>query len=365
MKIKEVVYFLESLAPLSLQESYDNAGLIIGNSQTECTGIITSLDVTESVVDEAVKRNCNLIVAHHPIIFKGIKKINGKNYVERTIISAIKNDVAIYAIHTNLDNVIEGVNKKIADKLNLQNCKTLLPKEGTLQKLVTFSPVKYAEEIRTALFKAGAGAIGKYGECSFNVEGTGTFKAGEGSDPFVGKIGERHLEKETRIEVVFPSFLQNKILQSLKESHPYEEVAYYIHTLENVQENVGSGLIGELTEEISENDLLQTLQSGFNLSVIKHTPFLGKPVTKIAVCGGSGIFLLPNAIAAGVQVYITADIKYHEFFDADSQVLLADIGHFESEQFTIELLTDYLQEKFPNFAVLKTEMNTNPVNYFL
>jgi dinuclear metal center YbgI/SA1388 family protein len=365
MKIKEIIQFLENLAPLSLQESYDNAGLIIGNGEAECTGIITSLDVTESVVEEALKRNCNLIVAHHPIIFRGIKKLNGKNYVERTVISAIKNDVAIYAIHTNLDNIIEGVNKKIADKLHLQNCKTLLPKEGTLQKLVTFSPVKNAEEVRTALFKAGAGAIGKYDECSFNVEGQGTFKAGEGSDPFVGKIGERHVENETRIEVIFPSFLQNKIIQSLKESHPYEEVAYYIQALENVQENVGSGLIGELAEEISEKELLKSLKNDFNLSIIKHTPFSGKPVTKVAVCGGAGIFLLPNAIAAGAQVYITADIKYHEFFDADSRILLADIGHYESEQFTIELLTDFLQKKFPNFAVLKTEINTNPVNYFL
>jgi hypothetical protein len=240
-----------------------------------------------------------------------------------------------------------------------------LPKEGTLQKLVTFSPVKNAEEVRTALFKAGAGAIGKYDECSFNVEGQGTFKAGEGSDPFVGKIGERHVENETRIEVIFPSFLQNKIIQSLKESHPYEEVAYYIQALENVQENVGSGLIGELAEEISEKELLKSLKNDFNLSIIKHTPFSGKPVTKVAVCGGAGIFLLPNAIAAGAQVYITADIKYHEFFDADNRILLADIGHYESEQFTIELLTDFLRKKFPNFAVLKTEMNTNPVNYFL
>lgn len=365
MKIKEIIYFLESLAPLSLQESYDNAGLIIGNDETECQGIITSLDVTESVVEEAVKRNCNLIVAHHPIIFRGIKKINGNNYVERTVIAAIKNDVAIYAIHTNLDNVIEGVNKKIADKLDLQNCKTLLPKEETLQKLVTFSPVKNAEEVRTALFKAGAGAIGKYDECSFNVQGEGTFKAGEGSDPFVGKIGERHLEKETRIEVIFPSFLQNKIIRSLKESHPYEEVAYYIQALENVQENVGSGLVGELPKGISEKELLKSLKNDFHLSVIKHTPLLKKTVTKIAVCGGAGIFLLPHAIAAGAQVYITADIKYHEFFDADNRILLTDIGHYESEQFTIELLTDFLQEKFPNFAVLKTEMNTNPVNYFL
>ena len=365
MKIKEVVQFLEGIAPLSLQENYDNAGLIIGNNETECNGILTALDVTESVVEEAVKRNCNLIVAHHPIIFHGLKKLNGKNYVERTVITAIKNDVAIYAIHTNLDNIIEGVNKMIADRLHLQNCKALLPKEKTLQKLVTFSPVKNAEEVRNALFKAGAGAIGKYNECSFNIEGSGTFTAGEGSDPYVGKIGERHVEKETRIEVIFPLFLQIKIVQALKAVHPYEEVAYYLQALENVQQNVGSGLIGELPEEISENELLGNLKNAFHLSVIKHTNLIGKTIRKIAVCGGAGIFLLPNAIASGADVYITSDVKYHEFFDADNKILLADIGHYESEQFTIELLTDFLQQKFTNFAVLKTEMNTNPVKYFL
>ncbi|HXS55443.1 MAG TPA: Nif3-like dinuclear metal center hexameric protein [Hanamia sp.] len=365
MKIKEIAQSLETFAPVSLQESYDNAGLIVGNSETDCKGIIISLDVTESVVEEAVKKNCNLIVVHHPVIFKGIKKLNGKNYVERTIISAIKNDIAIYAIHTNLDNVVEGVNKMIADQLNLQNCKVLLPKEKTLQKLVTFCPVNNAEEVRNALFGAGAGAIGKYDECSFNVEGTGTFRAGKGSHPFVGNKGERHLENETRIEVIFPSFLQKKIIAALKEAHPYEEVAYYLHELQNLQDDTGSGLIGEPAESLPEKELLKKLKSSFNLSVIKHTAFLEKPVTKIAVCGGAGIFLLPNAIAAGAQVYITSDIKYHEFFDADDQILLCDIGHYESEQFTVELLTEFLREKFPNFAVLKTEMNTNPVNYFL
>jgi dinuclear metal center YbgI/SA1388 family protein len=364
MKIKEITQSLETFAPASLQESYDNAGLIVGDEETECSGIITSLDVTENVVKEAVKKNCNLIVAHHPIIFKGIKKLNGKNYVERTVISAIKNDVAIYAIHTNLDNVAEGVNKMIADKLHLTNCKVLLPKENTLQKLVTFCPLHYAEEVRKALFTAGAGAIGKYDECSFNVDGSGTFRAGEGTNPFVGNIGERHLENETRIEVIFPSFIQKRIINALKEAHPYEEVAYYVHSLENVQENIGSGLTGELEAPISEKELLKKLQSSFNVSIIKYTPFLEKPVTKVAVCGGAGIFLLPNAIAAGAQAYITSDIKYHEFFDADNQILLCDIGHYESEQFTIDLLTEFLQKKFPNFAVLKTETNTNPVRYF-
>ena len=365
MKIKEITQFLESIAPPDLQETYDNAGLIVGNAESECSGVITSLDVTEEVINEAISKKCNLVVGHHPIIFKGLKKINGKNYVERTIIAALKNDIAIYAIHTNLDNVLEGVNHKIAEKLQLQNCKVLLPKEGTLEKLVTFAPVKNAEEVRNALFNAGAGSIGNYDQCSFNVEGTGTFRALEGSDPFVGEIGKRHQENEIRIEVVFPAAREQKIVKALKESHPYEEVAYYLQSLKNNQDKVGSGLIGELPVPISENELLTILKSAFHLKVIRHTQFLNKPIKKIAVCGGSGFFLLPAAIAAGAQVYVTGDVKYHEFFDADEQLLLADIGHYESEQFTIELLTEFLQENFSNFAVLKTEINTNPVSYFI
>jgi dinuclear metal center YbgI/SA1388 family protein len=365
MKIKEITQFLESIAPLTLQEPYDNAGLIVGNKESECSGIITSLDVTEDVVKEAIRKKCNLIVGHHPIIFKGLKKLNGKNYVERTVIEAIKNDVAIYAIHTNLDNILEGVNHKIAEKLQLQNRKVLLPKEGTLQKLVTFAPSKNAEEIRSALFRAGAGAIGNYDECSYNVEGTGTFRALEGSDPYVGEIGKRHSENEVRIEVIFPASLEEKMVNSLKAAHPYEEVAYYLQPLQNKQDNVGSGLVGDLPAPVSENELLSILKSAFNLKVIRHTAFLNKPVHKVAVCGGAGFFLLPVAKAAGAQVYITGDVKYHEFFDADQRILLADIGHYESEQFTIELLTEFLQKKFSNFAVQKTEIITNPVNYFI
>jgi len=365
MKINEILKSLEAFAPRSLQESYDNAGLLVGNSEINCTGILISLDVTEAVVEEALEKNCNLIVAHHPIIFKGLKKLNGSNYVERTVISAIKNNVAIYAIHTNLDNILEGVNKKLAEKLGLKNCKVLLPKEETLKKLVTFSPVKNAEKVRDALFKAGAGAIGNYGECSFNMEGKGTFKPYEQSDPYVGKIGQRHTENESRIEVIFSEFLQDEIVKSLKEAHPYEEVAYDIYSLENNREDIGSGLAGELSEPVPEEELLKNIKKAFGLSVIKHTKLLGRKISKVALCGGAGFFLLPNAMATGADVYITSDIKYHEFFDADGKILLADIGHFESEQFTIELIAEILQQKFHNFAVLKTEIITNPVSYYI
>ena len=364
MKIIAVIECLENFAPLSLQEDYDNAGLIIGNSQDECTGIITTLDVTEKVVAEAVKKGCNLIVAHHPIIFKGLKKLNGANYIERTVISAVKNNIAIYAIHTNLDNVIDGVNNKIAEKLELQNVEILQPKQNILKKMVTFSPKENASEVRNALFMTG-GKLGKYSECSFNVEGMGTFKAGEGAKPHVGEIGKRHEENETRIEVIFPGYLQKQIVESLKASHPYEEVAYDIYPLDTQINEFGSGLTGNLAKPVSEDELLSRLKINFNLQAIRHSPYLSKKISKIAICGGAGSFLISLAKASGAQAFITSDVKYHEFFDADSEILVADIGHFESEQFTIDLLAEILKEKFPNFAVLKTEINTNPVNYYI
>jgi len=364
MKIAEIISFLETIADPSLQESYDNTGLITGESNWECSGIIVSLDAIEEVVKEAIERKCNLIVAHHPIIFGGLKKINGKNYVEKTVIAAIKNDIAIYAIHTNLDNVIDGVSAKMAKMLGLQNVSILSQKENTLKKLFTFVPIDKAGDVRNAIFNAGGGHIGNYSECSFNVEGTGTFKAGEKTDPYVGKKGEQHQEKEIKIEVIFPSFMQQKIVTAMKQAHPYEEVAYDIIELFNKHQNIGSGVIGELPVVLSENDFLQTLKETFKVPVVRHTALLNKPVKKIAVCGGAGSFLITKALAASADAYITADIKYHEFFDANGSMLIADIGHYESEQFTIDLLAENLLQKFPTFAILKTKVQTNPVRYF-
>ena len=364
MKIAEVIATLESLAPPSLQESYDNAGLITGSPDWTCSGILCSLDATEDVIIEARSKGCNLVVAHHPIIFGGLKKINGKNYVEQTIIRAIKEDIAIYAIHTNLDNVLKGVNGKIAEMMGLEKQMILSEKDGTLKKLYTFVPLAHAEKVRTALFEAGGGQIGNYTECSFNVEGTGTFKAGEGADPFVGNLHERHSENEIRLELVFPSHLQGPIIKALKAAHPYEEVAFDIVALSNPHPGIGSGLLGELPEALSEQAFLQKIRSVFGTPVIRHTAFTGRPVKKVAICGGAGSFLIAKALAKGADAYLTGDLKYHEFFDANGRLLLADVGHYESEQYTIGLLAGVLAKKFPTFAVLKTEVETNPVRYF-
>jgi dinuclear metal center YbgI/SA1388 family protein len=365
MKISDVIFCLESFAHPSLQEHYDNAQLITGNRNWDCTGMICSLDVTDEVIDEAVASNCNFIVAHHPIIFKALKTINGDTYVERAVIKAIKNDIAVYAVHTNLDNVIKGVNGRIAAILGLQNISVLLPRQSTLKKLHTFVPIDKAEQVRNAIFNAGGGHIGNYSECSFNVEGTGTFKAEQGTNPYVGEIGIQHREREIKIEMIFPSWLENVIIRSMKEAHPYEEVAYDIVSLANLNQGIGSGVIGELSKAMPEIEFLHHVKKLFKLSLIRHTELLNKPVKKIAFCGGAGNFLVPTALAAGADIYVTADMKYHEFFDANGRMVIADIGHYESEQFTIDLLVEILEQKFPNFAVLKTKVQTNPVRYFV
>ena len=365
MKISEVINHLETIAPPVLQESYDNTGLLTGTGEWQCTGIIIALDATLEVINEAISKGCNMVVAHHPIIFSGIKKLNGKNYVERSIINAIKNDIAIYAIHTNLDNILTGVNARIADKLGLIHRQILVPKQAVLRKLFVFVPTTHAESLRNALFEAGGGHISNYSECSFSSPGKGTFKAGENAHPFAGKMGERHSEDEIKLEIIFPYWLQANLLKAMIKMHPYEEVAYDIISLQNAHETTGSGLIGLLPEPMEEHAFLQFLKQAFNLQIIKHTLLLNKMVTRVAVCGGAGSFLVKEAFNMAADIYETSDMKYHEFFDANSQMVIADIGHFESEQFTIDLLYDILHEKFPTFAVQKTGIKTNPVHYFL
>jgi dinuclear metal center YbgI/SA1388 family protein len=365
MKLAEITNFLESIAPLNYQEDYDNSGLIVGNTNDEIHAALVALDCTEQIVDEAIAKNCNLIITHHPIVFKGLKKFNGKTYVERVVLKAIKNNIALYAIHTNLDHVANGVSAEICKRLGILNAKILAPKNNLLKKLVTFCPTAQADELRNALFTAGAGHIGNYSDCSFNVDGTGTFKGGDGANPYVGEIGNQHHEAEVRIETIFKVQDERKVLLALLENHPYEEVAYDIYPLANKLDNVGAGMIGWLPQEMEAQEFLHHVKNNMQTKVIRHTNLLPKKIKKVAVCGGSGSFLLKDAIAAGADAFITADFKYHEFFDAEDKLMICDIGHYESEQFTSNLLIDNIQEKFPNFAIRLTEHNTNPINYFI
>ncbi|MBS9524715.1 Nif3-like dinuclear metal center hexameric protein [Litoribacter alkaliphilus] len=361
--IRDITSYLETLAPPAYQESYDNAQLLTGDPEAKVTGVLCTLDATEAVVDEAIELNCNLIVAHHPIIFKGLKSLTGKNYIERTIIKAIKKDIAIYAIHTNLDNVSTGVNKKICDMIGLENTKILSPKKQMLQKLVVFAPLASREEVSHALFQAGAGQIGNYKDCSFFLQGTGTFTPNEKANPTIGSQGKEEEVEEARIEVIFPQYLSGKILNAMKKAHPYEEVAYYLQSLENTDQEIGSGMIGELPEDMDEQSFFAQLKKKMNLNVVKRTALRGKPVRKVAVCGGAGIFLLPAAIRSGADVFVTSDVKYHEFFDADGQIILADIGHYESEIYTKDLLKEKLSQNFSNIALYLTKVVSNPITY--
>lgn len=363
IKISNIIEEIEKIAHPSLQESYDNAGFITGVREQECTGVILCLDAIESVLDEAIEKGCNLVIAHHPIVFSGLKSLTGKNYIERVMIKAIKNDIAIYAAHTNLDNVIEGVNQKIAQKIGLKNVQILAPKKGLLKKLYTYIPLEHTETVRDALFKAGAGNIGKYSDCSFRIAGEGTFNGGENTQPFVGKKGSIHTEKEHKLEMIFPAFAEREILKALFSAHPYEEVAYEIITLDNYHQEVGSGIIGVLENPVDTHTFLLQLKDKMKTPVIRHTELIHKEVQKIAVCGGAGSFLLNAAISKSADVFITGDYKYHQFFDADKKIVIADIGHFESEQFTIELFYEILIKKFPNFALYLTTVTTNPVKY--
>lgn len=363
MKIKEIINHLEQIAPRSYQESYDNSGLLVGDSTKEVTGVCICLDVTEAVIEEAIEQKENLIIAHHPLIFGGLKTLTGKHWVERCVIKAIQNNIAIYAIHTNLDNVLEGVNARIARKLNLQNTRILHPKANVLSQLVTFVPVNDQQQVLSALFDAGAGQVGNYANCSFTTQGIGGFTPQDGADPFQGAIGKQEQVDESRIEVLLPSHLENQILDALRKSHPYEEVAFYLSPLHNVNQTIGSGIIGELPTPIDAKEFLADLKVNMQTDCVRHTAIHQHEIQKIAVCGGSGRFLLNKAIQAGADVLVTADFKYHDFFEADNQIIVADIGHYESEQFTKGLLYDILQEKFTNIALRLTEVKTNPINY--
>lgn len=364
MKISEITNYLESVAPLAYQESYDNAGLIVGDRQADATGALICIDVTEQVVDEAISLGFNLVISHHPFVFGGLKKFNGSNYVERVLIKAIKNDIAIYAAHTNLDNMlINGVNSKIAQKIGLTDTRILCPAENKLCKIAVFVPTRQAETVRNAMFEAGAGCIGNYDCCSYNIEGQGTFKAGDGCNPYVGKVGETHFENETRIETIAPQNILHNVIGAMLSVHPYEEPAYDIYPLKNDFPLAGSGIIGTLPQPEDASLFLSRIKNIFGCGVIRHTELPDKPFLKVAVCGGAGSFLINAAMRAGADILLTADIKYHQFFDAQLPFVLADIGHYESEQFTKELFYELVKGKFTNFAVQLTKVNTNPIKY--
>ncbi len=363
MKIKDITNSLEELAPVSYQESYDNCGLLVGDLDQNLQKVLITLDTTEAVVDEAIEVGANLIVMHHPLIFKGLKSITNSHWVSRCVMKAIRNDISLYAIHTNLDNVKDGVNRKICEKLGLQDIEILRPKSGNLMKLVTFIPIDNVQDALDAMYEAGAGEVGEYDHCSFQIEGMGTFRPGEKTDPHIGSQGKDETVKEKRVEILFPGHIKSRVMRALNQAHPYEEVAHYLTELSNVNQDVGSGMIGNLPEPRDPDSFISMLKSNMNTDCVRHTSWHKSKVERIAVCGGSGSFLLNDAVAKNVDVMVSADFKYHDFFEADDRITIADIGHYESEQFTKELLYDFLKEKFTNIAVLLSKVVTNPIIY--
>jgi len=364
MIVKDITDLLEELAPLAYAEDFDNVGLLVGDTKAVVSGVLVTLDTLENVVDEAIAKNCNLIVSFHPIIFSGLKKITGANYVQRVVIKAIKNNIAIYSMHTALDNSQYGVNAKIAQVLGLIDTKILIPQKRTIKKLTTYVPKKDTEKLKKALFEAGAGNIGNYSHCSFSVEGIGSYKAGKNANPKIGKIGETHFEAENQINIIFEKAFEHQIIKALRDKHPYEEVAYELETLENYNQNIGIGLIGSIENPSNEQEFLAFVKEKMNASCIRHSELLHKPIKKVAVLGGSGAFAINAAKSADADIFITSDLKYHQFYEAEGKMLIADIGHYESEQFTKNLLVDYLTKKIPNFAVRLSESKTNPIKYF-
>jgi dinuclear metal center YbgI/SA1388 family protein len=364
MKLKQILSAFDDHAPFSLQEDYDNSGIQFGDPESKVTRGLVCIDITEEIVEEAIEKKCDLIISHHPLIFKGIKKLTGRHYTERVLIEAIRSHINMISVHTNLDSVIAGVNMKLAQKIGLKDLMVLQARKGLLKKLVTFCPTDHAEKVRAAIFKAGAGVIGEYDCCSFNLDGKGSFRAGDTADPFVGEKGQIHYESEVRIETILPAWIENRVVSAMIDAHPYEEVAFDVYPLDNSFNKVGPGMIGNLSKPLSEKDFLNMIKEELGAPFLRHSEFTGKEIQKVAVCGGSGSFLRDHAMAAGADAFVTADIKYHDFFDVKNKMLMVDAGHYESEQFTKEILYEIVSKKITNFALLISDQSTNPVRYF-
>lgn len=363
MRIKEIISTVEQLAPIPLQEDFDNSGVQVGDINQEAKGVLISIDLTENVIDEAISLGCNVIISHHPLLFRALKSITGKNYIERCVIKALKNDIVIYSAHTNLDNAVDGVNYRLAEMIGLQDVRILAPKSNSLLKLVTFVPEAHAEYVRTALFNAGAGNIGNYDSCSYNIKGEGSFRAGEEANPFVGNVGEVHYENEIRIETILPKFRQPDVLRALLSVHPYEEPAYDFYSLSNSWSQSGSGIVGVLPEPMPEQEFLYLLKDVFQLPIIQHTKMHNREIRDVAICGGAGSFLIPNAISYGADAFITGEARYNDFYDVEDKLLFAVLGHYESEICTKDIFFDVISKKYTNFAVYKSSFDSNPIKY--
>lgn len=366
--LNDIIAPIEAAAPRAWQENWDNAGWQVCPADpktAECTGALLTLDITEAVVGEAAREGFNLIVSHHPLLFKGLKRITGSTPQERNVTEAIRHGIAIYSAHTNMDSAPGGVNFRLAEMLGLTNIEVLIPREGDLVKLVFYTPAAEADRVRQAVLEAGAGHIGNYDSCSYNNEGFGTFRAvSDACRPYVGSIGEMHREPEVRTETVVPRYLLSRVIDTLIKAHPYEEPAYDIIPLELPNRGAGLGCVGDLSEALPTAAFLQRIATTLNLPYLRHSEIATGTVRRVAVCGGSGAEFIPSAIAAGAQLYLTADLKYHDFQRGGETITLVDGGHFETEHQLMDVFYELISKKIPNFAVRRAATPSNAVSYF-
>ena len=376
--VADLTAALETLAPPALQMAYDNSGLLVGEPDTEITGVLITLDCLEATVEEAIDTGCNVIVAHHPIVFGGLKRLTGRTYVERVVMRALRAGVALYAIHTNLDSVLaQGVSGRLAAKLGLRGVTTLQPTAGALQKLAVYVPADPAglvDRVAAAMWAAGAGQIGHYDEASFRTAGTGTFRPLAGAEPAIGSApavdgtgaaGDREAVSEHKLEVVVPRVLAKAVLRAARAAHPYEEMAYDLYDVAGAHPDYGMGAVGDLHTDMAYDAWLDYLCARLELTGLKVTADTGRPIRRVAVCGGSGASLLGAARASGAQAFVTADFKYHEFFDAEGELVVCDVGHYESERHTTQLLYEYISTRFGTFAARMTQLDTNPARLYV
>ncbi len=352
---------LESVAPSLYAESYDNVGLLVGRSEWKCEKVLVALDITEAVVQEAIEKGVQAIVAHHPVIFGGIQRLTGEDTAQRAIELAIKHSIALLACHTNLDAIEGGVSYRMAQAISLVNVRTLQPRSGLLWNLIVYVPAESAETLLEALWEAGAGKMGAYDECAFRSHGLGSFRPKEGAHPHNGVIGERAFADEIRLELLVPEGARKKVHQCMMEHHPYEEIAHSWLKHDGVHHSVGFGAIGQW-DACDWPEAVRRIKTAFGVASFRHTMPIASDYRTVAVCGGAGADLLAQAKSQQAELFITSDITYHRYFGADDRLVFIDIGHWESEQHAMELLIDIVREKFPNFAVLKSETNTNPMH---
>ncbi|MBP5687674.1 MAG: Nif3-like dinuclear metal center hexameric protein [Muribaculaceae bacterium] len=362
MKVKEITDAIEAVAPLYLQESWDNSGMQVGDQDSEVTGVVLCTDVREEIVDEAIERGANMIISHHPLLFRGLKKIVGRSYQERIVAKAIKNDITIYCAHTNMDSAVGGVNFKMAEKLGMTGVRVLDPQQGTQRKIVVFVPTEAVAMVEKAMCDAGAGRLGNYDNCTYSMNGEGHYRALDGAEPWAGKVGEKHSEPEVRLEVLVHKALCGRVVAAMIKAHPYEEPAFDIIALENGDKYAGLGVIGDV-EPQDARGFLEKVKNAFEVEAVRYSGNLDRQVRRVAMCGGAGADFIGLAMSQGADVYITGDMKYHEFQGNEERIILADIGHYESEHYTKEIFYDIISKKNPNFAVDFAKSEKNQVKY--